>query len=217
MPRPHLLRTSDYPYHVFARSNNKEWFSLPIEKVWWIFMHKLAKVQQNLDLKIHCFVLMANHFHMLVSTPQENLDRIMEWLLRETSKAINDRSERMNHIFGGPYKWTSIQDSVHYNFAFRYLAQNPTKAGLVSRVEDYPFSTLYYQNRRLALPIQLSDCEIQKRAIADFPIWTKLDWLNSPFSEAQRNAMQRAMKKAVFQLKQDRKTRKNPFDLSSQR
>jgi REP element-mobilizing transposase RayT len=92
MPRKTLIRSSEHPYHISARCINKDWFRLPIEDIWKIFEDYLCHVSHVYDLRIHSFVLMSNHFHLLASTPQGNIDKVMNYLMREVSRNITRES-----------------------------------------------------------------------------------------------------------------------------
>lgn len=141
MPKLNLIRSETLPYHVTARSNNKDWFHLPLEQVWQVFSNYLHFVSSALKARVHGFVLMANHFHLIVSTPEKNLDHIMLYLMRETSRSINKDSQRINHVYGGAYKWTLISKPNHYHHTLKYVYRNPIKAGLVCNIQDYPYSS----------------------------------------------------------------------------
>jgi putative transposase len=52
MPRKKLIYTDQFPYHVTARSNNKEWFYLPISEVWNIFTSKLCEASLKFKFQI---------------------------------------------------------------------------------------------------------------------------------------------------------------------
>src|SRR5687768_2108167 len=100
MARPKLVRSTDCAYHVTVRSNNKEWFHIPVSECWKLFQKKLYAANQKYKFEIHTFVLMSNHFHLIASTPQANLDQVMRYFLTEFSRAINVRADRINHVFG---------------------------------------------------------------------------------------------------------------------
>lgn len=108
---------------------------------------------------IHAFVLMGNHYHLLVSTPECNLDKFMEHFNRRLSKKINQEARIMNHKFANRYKWTII-DSKSYLFnIYRYLYQNPIRAGLCQLCIDYPYSSLRFspaQLRKLGVKVHLN-------------------------------------------------------------
>ena len=142
MPRPLLIRSETHPYHVTSRSNNKEFFPIPLKEVWEIMIHQLNMEAQENGLAVHAFVLMGNHFHLLCHTPKGNLDQIMQHFLRLTTVKINQRSRTINHLWGGRYKWSLIESQTHYFQVYRYIYQNPVRAGICGKVEDYPFSTL---------------------------------------------------------------------------
>jgi putative transposase len=68
VPRKPIERSRHNYYHITARSNNREFFYLPILNVWDIMSSKLAQLQCEHGIKIAAFVLMNNHFHLLVLT-----------------------------------------------------------------------------------------------------------------------------------------------------
>ena len=78
MPRKKIIRTNEFPYHVTARTNNQEWFKLSLDEVWSIFERVLSKVQLRYSIEIYQFVLMSNHYHLLLSTPEANIDKAIQ-------------------------------------------------------------------------------------------------------------------------------------------
>lgn len=139
MAKKRLLRTNVFPYHVYARSNNREHFPLNLFSFWELLVETAMKTSDSYQLNFHALVLMPNHFHAIVSTPDGNLDAGMQYLLREMSKKVNFITERMNHLWGGRYKWSSIQSEYYYETVYRYVYQNPLRAGICSNVEIYPY------------------------------------------------------------------------------
>src|SRR5574338_252694 len=125
MPRKPLIRSQIYPYHVTSRANNREWFFLPQAICWEVFGEKLSIVSERYRAKVLAFVLMSNHFHLLIQTPDGNLDAIMNYLIREVSRTIGARSRRINRIFGGRYKWSLIQDECYIAHVYKYVYRNP--------------------------------------------------------------------------------------------
>jgi putative transposase len=143
MARPLLIRSETHPYHVTSRSNNKEFFPIPLKEVWMIMMEQLKIEVKEHALAVHAFVLMGNHFHLLCHTPHGNLDQIMQRFLRMTSVKINTRNRSINHVWGNRYKWSLIESQAHYFQVYRYIFQNPIRAKICHKVESYPFSTLH--------------------------------------------------------------------------
>lgn len=62
---------------------------------------------------------------------------------RTFSGLVRERTGRINQIFGGRYKWSLVKDDRYLSTVYRYIYRNPCDAGLVSKAEDYRYSTLY--------------------------------------------------------------------------
>lgn len=201
MPRKKFYRTNEYPYHVTARTTNKDWFDVPMEFVWSVFADYLHFIWRAYDVRIHAFVLMNNHFHMLISTPEGNLDVAMNYLLREVSKRIGERSGRINQIFGGPYHWTVIKNSIYYQHAYKYIYRNPVHAGLSRTVQEYPFSTL----RGLIGMDYLYIPAYDNLHLIQNP-HHQLQWLNEEYEKESREAIRYALRRKEFSFPRESST-----------
>lgn len=211
MPRAPLIRTASLPYHVVARSNNREWFYLPTELTWEIFSELLCKVVAEYRIKIHAFVLMSNHFHLLATTPEKNLDEAMLYFMRETAREINRTSSRINHIFGGPYKWSVITHKRYYEHAVRYVYQNPVKAGIVDKVESYPFSTLLYLYTSKKLRFPIAESCFDRDGVMDLALWQRLHFLNTRYTDDEEDSIRRAFRHSQFRFCPHRHTKSLPL------
>lgn len=187
--------THEYPYHLVARSNNKEWFYLSTKECWFIFEDLLQQINQRFHFQTHAFVLMNNHYH-LIGSASENypLCKVMEWLQRAANRIINNKAGRINHLFGGPYKGSLITSEVYYYHALKYLYRNPVRAGMVSLVEDYNFSTLRKTKVPLFAPNSGIDVLVPKDE-KDF-----LLYLNKDYSETAYQTIKFAVSKTEFKL-----------------
>ncbi len=196
MPRKLLFRTKELPYHLTARSNNKEWFYLPTERVWSISLELLESVRERYGFQIHLFVLMSNHFHLIGSTPSDHLGAVMNYFMRETSKRIGANSGRINRIFGARYHWSVLDNPVSFCHAYKYVIRNPVEAGMIDRVEDYPFST-FATDHQLVLDPHRFDKHLP-------PIERRLSWLNEPYGERKRELVRRALRRTTFSFTKNR-------------
>lgn len=142
MTRPYFIQSKVHPYHVTARTLDKTFFPLPLAEVWGIFLMELGRLNQEHQLCIHAFVLMGNHFHLLCHTPQGNLDQIMRKFMRTTSVRIRRRARSSRPLWDGRYRWSLIESRSHYLQVYRYIYQNPLRARIVSKVQEYPYTTL---------------------------------------------------------------------------
>lgn len=204
MPRKKFFPTDLFPYHVTARCTNKEWFDLPMPVVWDIFSRYLYFVTLAYGIRIHSFVLMSNHFHMLLTTPDANLDKTMNYLLREVSKAIGEETGRINQIFGGPYHWTVIRNRLYYEHAYKYVYRNPVEARICGRVEQYPYSTLRGILGFDHLPFPAFD---NMNLIVNPD--AQLRWLNEPYPNTDfLEEIRLAMRYREFEFHADRTSRK---------
>ncbi len=195
MPRKKIIYTHEFPYHVYARSNNREWFYIPLEDTWNIFVSEINRIFAIYKVSLHAFVLMSNHYHMLVTgSPEYQLGEVMRELQKSVSRRINKRAERSNHVFGGPYKASLVRSDDHYLEIFKYIYRNPVKAGIVPQAESYPYSSLHEKN-----PLVL-----ESNGKVKFPLDLHL-WLNKPSDDELNEKISRGLKKTEFRMSALRK------------
>lgn len=175
MARKKLIRQNAFPYHVYIRSNNRDWFQLPLNRMWDLCIECFQYGLEHAHVRIHSFVLMKNHYHVLLTTPNCDLDKFMRAFNRKLSQRINKEAGVINHKFANGYKWT-IVDSRSYLFnIYRYIYQNPVRAGLCRLCVDYPYTSLRMtpaQVRKLQIKPHLDyfehQCWMEKRHGAEF-------------------------------------------------
>jgi REP element-mobilizing transposase RayT len=97
------------------------------------FLSRLGEVCESYGWRIHAWVLMSNHFHLLLETPQANLVTGMKWLLGTFSQGWNRARRRRGHVFQGRYKSVPVSGSDSDPYYFRivadYIHLNPARAG----------------------------------------------------------------------------------------
>jgi len=191
MPRIPLIRTAEHPYHVTARTNNKEAFPIPLVGCWKIFEKLLAEVSGEKNLVIHAFVLMPNHFHMLVSTPRKNLDEGLHYLMTKSSKRINFCAERINRLYGGRYRWCLVNSEEYYANALRYVFQNPLRSRLAIKVQEYPWSSLVQRSP------WIRNCESHNGYIPESNAQRSL-WLNKIYGDDSAEFIRKALRRQIY-------------------
>jgi len=203
MPKKKIVRQSDFPYHISARCNNRDWFSIPLNEVWKIFSDYLYFISFAFEVEIHAFVLMNNHYHLLIKTPQANLGEAMEYFQRETSRRIGFTSQRINHVYGGPYNPTVVTDLQYYINVYKYILRNPVKAGISKKVEAYPYSSLrgLMGFEKLPSPLFANDDLFQNTE--EF-----LRWLNTPYDDNVHEVIRKGLRKKEFKIARCEKTGK---------
>lgn len=205
MPRALLIRSETHPYHVASRSNNKEFFPIPIGDVWTIMTEQLLYMHKNYGLAVHAFVLMGNHFHLLCHTPKGNLDQIMQIFLSMTSKKINLKAKSINHVWGSRYKWSLIESQTHYYQVYRYIFQNPVRAGICNKVEEYPYTTLKegFIPLHTFIPMSFGGAE------------GELHWLNERYDKDDQELIKLGLRKYQFDVSQRKLKAFNRLSLPS--
>lgn len=201
MPRSNAILQSEFPYHVTGRCINRDWFNLPMQEVWEILCRQLFFCRHAYELKIHAFVLMQNHFHLLVSTPLANLDKAMWNFMKETSQFLTEAGNRTNLTWGSRHHRTVI-DSYHYFMhAYKYVYLNPVKAGVAPLAEAYPFSTLHglLGQSKLLVPIE-------EDTILFANVEETLRWLNQKPDDENWRLVASAMRKTTFTLGHEKGT-----------
>lgn len=132
-------------YHVIARGNNKEYiFKESIDKGY--FIKLLKESMEGMNYKIYGYVLMDNHYHIIIQVFEKKLQDIMHQINNKYSKYFNFKYKRVGHVFQGRYKAILAQDERYLLCLVRYLHQNPIKAGMCKNIIDYKWSSdIFYR------------------------------------------------------------------------
>lgn len=131
------------PQHVIHRGNNRSAiFAEPAD--YDRFRRDLLTACKQHGCVVHAYVLMTNHFHLLVTAPDNSaLARTMQSTGRRYVGYFNRRLQRTGTLWEGRYRSAPI-DSERYLFTcYRYIEQNPVRAGIVGRPEHYPWSSFH--------------------------------------------------------------------------
>lgn len=207
MPRSKVIIDPQSFYHVTARSLNREWFRLQLPQVWHIFSSYLAFISRHYNVSIYDFVLMNNHYHLLVQFPECNNAESMQYFMRESSRAISRESGRINQSFGCRHHKCRITSHHHLLNVYKYIYQNPVRAGIVDRVEAYPFSTI---RAKLGLESTLIPLREDLLMLDPQNRLKNLKWLNTATDLKNVDIMRRALRRSEFQLPIDRSTKALP-------
>ncbi|MEW6609621.1 MAG: transposase [bacterium] len=100
MARPWRIQYEGAIYHVMSRGIERGTIFLT-EEDYLRFLECLERAVEKFQLEIFAFVLMGNHYHLLLRTPQANLSRAMQWLKTAYSVYYNLRHQRCGHLFQG--------------------------------------------------------------------------------------------------------------------
>ena len=124
----------EYPeaiYHVMNRGDRREAI-FQDDQDRKRFVETLADACAKTGWEVHAYVLMPNHFHLVVETPQPNLVAGMKWFLGTYTARFNRRHKLFGHLFSGRYKSLVVDGSGtgYLKTVCDYVHLNPVRAKL---------------------------------------------------------------------------------------
>ena len=141
MARLPRLTVPGYPHHVIQRGNNRQ----PIfvnDADRRLLLALWAEYAQKFQVEIHAYVLMSNHFHLLLTpTTNTGLPQMMQAVGRRYVRLFNDTHGRSGTLWEGRYRSTLIESERYLLTCMAYIDLNPVRAGLVNQARDYPWSS----------------------------------------------------------------------------
>lgn len=113
------------------------------------FLQVLAEACGQTGWRVHAWMLMGNHYHLFLETPEANLVAGMKWLQITVARRFNIRHGKWGHLFGDRYKAILVEggQTYYYQTLLDYIHLNPARAGLISAdkgesILDYRWSSL---------------------------------------------------------------------------
>jgi len=135
-------------YHVMARGNRRAAIFVD-DQDRRFFLKCLADVCEKTGWRVHAWVLMGNHYHLFIQTPEANLVEGMKWFQNTVTRRFNVRHREWGRLFGDRYKAVVVDgDSpYYYETLWDYIHLNPSRARLVDvtqgqSVLDYQWSSI---------------------------------------------------------------------------
>ena len=127
-------------YHVCQRGNNKDYiFEDSKSKVF--LLKEIISYNKVFDFQLLAFVIMDNHYHLLIRTYKTPISTIMFNLDNVLSKFLNRVLNRTGHVFQGRYRSELVENDVYLIWLLRYIHRNPVRAKICENVEQYRWSS----------------------------------------------------------------------------
>jgi len=146
MPRKPRIEYANAIYHVMSRGNRGgAIFEDDADRE--LFLETLGQACSKTGWVVHCYVLLGNHYHILLETPEANLVSGMQWLQSTYTQRFNVRHHEHGHLFQGRYKALLIDPDSETYFAVvsSYIHLNPARARLFNldnqKLADYAWSS----------------------------------------------------------------------------
>ena len=113
------------------------------------FIDKLKETICRFSIKIHCYCLMDNHYHLLIETPHGNLSKAMHYLNTSYANYFKVRHSLVGSVFQGRYKAILLEDDSYFFVLSSYIHLNPLRSGMVQDLRDYKWNSVHqYTNRK---------------------------------------------------------------------
>ena len=141
MPRRARSYIGDLPYHIVQRGNNREACFLEPED-YQFYLELWTRSCSRYGVKVHAYCLMTNHIHVL-ATPQkrESISTAMKVVGSRYAQYINLKYRRTGTLWEGRHRASLVQSERYLLTCSRYIELNPVRAGMVSRPEEYRWSS----------------------------------------------------------------------------
>jgi putative transposase len=124
MARPLRIEYQGAHYHVTSRGNERKAIyrdNTDREK----FLELIGRAVEEFGVRVHAYVLMDNHYHLLIETPRGGLNRALRYLNGVYTQAFNRRHRRVGHLFQGRYKAILVEKDAYLLELSRYIHLNP--------------------------------------------------------------------------------------------
>ncbi|HEX4438587.1 MAG TPA: transposase [Thermoanaerobaculia bacterium] len=138
--RPLRLDHAGAVWHITSRGNERREVFRDAEDRR-AFLETLARTVDLVRWRLHAYVLMTNHYHLLIETPEPTLSRGMHRLNGTYTQRYNRRHARVGHLFQGRFKSILVERERHLMTLIRYIVLNPVRAGLVDRASEWQWSS----------------------------------------------------------------------------
>lgn len=127
-------------FHVITQGINKQYIFDQSEDIKYYIkiMYELLK-EHNIEIIAYC--IMNNHVHILIKTEiVKELSKYMQCLNTRYAKYYNKKYNRVGYVFRDRYKSEGIYSEEHLYNCIQYIYNNPVKAGICLKAEEYPYS-----------------------------------------------------------------------------
>lgn len=155
MARQWRIEFPDAIYHVLSRGNaNQDIFRSESDRCH--FLDLLECLAERYDIEVYAYVLMDNHYHLLLKTHVANLSKAMQWFGTSYTRRFHYNNKTGGHLFQGRFKSIIVENDAYLLRLSCYIHRNPLRAGIVQRLADYPWSSYRCYAYRKKAPIWLT-------------------------------------------------------------
>lgn len=143
MPRRHRTGSGGIPHHVLNRASRRDTL-FASEPDYGMFLRVLADAKKQIPIRLLAFVVMPNHWHMILWPEQDRqMSQFMHWLTMTHTQRWHKShgTSGTGPLYQGRFKAIPIQSDAHFLTVARYIERNPVRARLVGRAEHWRWSS----------------------------------------------------------------------------
>ena len=139
MPRSSRTKSTTDVYHVILRGINRQDIFLD-DQDYQKFLKELQFTKEKYNYKVYAYILMTNHIHLLIYTPNNVLSKAIQSLTIRYSLYFNKKYERCGHLFQNRFLSKNVDSESYLLHLQRYIHQNSIK-GKIEHMEKYKWSS----------------------------------------------------------------------------
>ena len=140
MPRQSRCNLKTCFFHVMTQGINKS-FIFENEKDIKYYLKIMNQTKEKNNIEIIAYCVMNNHVHFLIKTEQiKELSKFMHTLNTKYAIYYNKKYDRVGYVFRNRYKSEGIYNNNHLYNCIHYIYNNPVKAGICLKPEEYAYS-----------------------------------------------------------------------------
>jgi len=170
MPRAKRIHYEGAVYHVTSRGNERRKIVMD-DADRWMFVRLLGEMVEENEVICHAWVLMDNHYHLLLETPSANLSSAMKHLNAFYTQKFNKKHHRVGHLFQGRYKSIAVEKETYLKELCRYLVLNPVRARMVKHPKEWK-----WRSYRATVGLEKPES------------WLEVDWILGQFGKERKTA-----------------------------
>lgn len=208
MPRRAREKSSLCIHHVILRGINRQ-IIFEDEYDYLQFISILKYYKELCEFKLYAYCLMDNHIHLLIEHTSVGLEIIMKKIEVKFVRWYNRKYQRVGHLFQERFKSEPVNDMRYLKTVFRYIHQNPLKAGVETSLGTYRWSSYH---EYMALDRSFIDID---KILSLFPNHTEcMNYLHSISDEKcmEHNSSSRLPDTEALKIIREQTSCKSPSD-----
>lgn len=160
MPRNGRMVLPNTSHHIVHRGHNRDTVFSTFSD-FRVYLDNLLEAKESLGCKLYAYCLMDNHVHLIVDPGDapDNLALLMKCVAARQTRYVNGSKRRSGTLWEGRYRSSAIQTDRYLLVCTRYVELNPVRARMVSRPEEYAWSSYLYKVTTTGSPlVDLDPC-----------------------------------------------------------